>query len=68
MKVIATKDEPLMSVVESIGSVVHNKYYYIPGWWEKLDNGDMLFHHLNKLPKELTDAVTALNKQNEEKK
>lgn len=33
------------------------KYYYIPGWFEKMENGDYNFHHFEKLPDELITTL-----------
>ena len=60
MKVIVTKEDKMSEVLESISSVVDAKFYYIPGWFEKDDNGDFQFHHMNNLPEELTKAVKEL--------
>jgi len=57
MKIIITEEDTVKSVAESVGSVVNGKYFYIPGWFEKLENGDFQFHHMTKLPKELVDVL-----------
>lgn len=66
MKIIITKEDTLEHVATSVGNMVENKYYYIPGWFEKLEDGSMQFHHMNNLPKELTDTLTALRKETKE--
>ena len=57
MIVTTEKDEKLATILESISSVVGDKYYYIPGWFEITKGDRFIFHHMNKLPKELTDLV-----------
>ena len=57
MKVIAEKNEKLDTVLASLSSVVEGKYFYLPGWFEKLPDDSFQFHHMNNLPKELVDIV-----------
>lgn len=68
MKIIAEKNEKLSVVLESVSSIVNDKYYYIPGWFEKTKDGNYIFHHMNKLPKELTDFIKEQREETPKKK
>ena len=57
MKVIIEKSDTVDTVLGSLSSLVGEKYFYLPGWFEKTPEGDFIFHHMNKLPKELVDLV-----------
>ena len=68
MKVIVTKEDKMSEVLGSISSVVSDKFYYIPGWFERDDNGDFQFHHMNNLPEELKQAVEELQQPSKKEK
>lgn len=60
MKVIIEKSDKLDTIIDSVGSKVvteNSEYFYIPAWFEKTPKGDFIFHHMNKLPKDLIDKV-----------
>lgn len=60
MKLILDKDEKMDNVLNNIASIVDGKWYYIPGWFEKTENGELQFHHMEKLPEELTNKVAEI--------
>jgi len=63
MKVIAEKNEKLDVLLGSIASIVDEKYFYIPGWFEKTPEGNFQFHHMNNLPKHLIELVEEKNEK-----
>lgn len=67
MKVIITETDTLQEVANNIGSVVNGKFFYIPGWFEKDENGDFIFHHMSKLPLELVNAVKEIQEAQQPK-
>lgn len=60
MKIILEKGEILLNILQNMGSKVvteKKEYFYIPGWFEKLENDELQFHFMEKLPKDLMDAI-----------
>lgn len=68
IKVIIPKETTLDETFEGLSSKVNDKFYYIPGWFEKLENGDFQFHNMNNLPKELIEAVEKIRNPKTPKK
>jgi len=68
MRVIVGKNDNFSEVVESLSSIVDGKFYYIPGWFQKDENGDFQFHHMNNLPEELKQSVEKLKNPKKPKK
>lgn len=69
MRIIIEKNEELLSVLNNMGTKVvteTKEYCYIPGWFEVLEDGELQFHFMEKLPKDLMDAVET--KRNPKKK
>lgn len=71
MKIIIEKNEKLLNILESMGSKVNTKdseYLFIPGWFKKLKDGELQFYFMEKLPKDLIDAVEIQRNPKKDKK
>lgn len=66
MRILISKEDSLQHVLESMGNMVAGKYFFLPGWWEKLENGEMQFHHSSNLPKELLDIIQPKQETNDD--
>jgi hypothetical protein len=56
------KNTPLDKILITSASVVDNKYYYLPYWFEK-DGDEFIMHHMENLPPELVTAVNTLRNE-----
>lgn len=59
MKAIVSESKTLMEALESMGSNVEGKYYYLPYWFEKTEGG-LMIHTFEKLPEELKQEIERL--------
>jgi hypothetical protein len=53
------KTIPLDKVLEQTASIVDDKYYYLPCWFEKTEDG-FAMHHMENLPEELVKAIQGM--------
>jgi outer membrane translocation and assembly module TamA len=60
MKAIVTKGMQIGELLENSASVLNQKYYVLPYWFEKTENGNFIMHFNNELPKEITENVVTL--------
>lgn len=65
MRLLLEQDEKMVNVLGSVSNMVDGKWFYIPGWFEKHENGDVEFHHMNTLPTELTNRLQQIRKEQE---
>lgn len=63
MRLLLEKDEAMVNVLGGTANVVDGKWFYIPGWFEKHENGDVEFHHMNSLPEELTNRLIQIREE-----
>ncbi len=50
----------IQDVLETTGTKINDKFYFLPCWFERTDDGMFVMHSLDgNLPKELTDEIEA---------
>ena len=65
MKLLLEQDEKMENVLNNISNVIDGKWFYIPGWFEKHEDGTFQFHHVNNLPTELTTKLEEIKEHQE---
>lgn len=63
MRLLLEQDEKMVNVLGSVSNIVDGKWFYIPGWFEKHEDGSVEFHHINKLPDELTNRLNQIREE-----
>jgi hypothetical protein len=63
MRLLLEENEKMENVLNSIAHNIEGRWYYIPGWFEKKENGEIQFHGMEKLPKELETTLQKIKKQ-----
>jgi len=56
MKVLCKSITPIGEILENM-TLVNNKYYHIPFWFEKTKKGLFILHHVETLPDELKESI-----------
>lgn len=54
---IIPKETSIKDILESTATAVNDRYFYLPGWFEKLEEGDYRFRMFNDLPNELKETI-----------
>ncbi len=57
MKFKAKLPDEMITFLEQSASIVDEKYFFLPFWFEKLEDGMFEMHHLDKLPPDLKLVV-----------
>lgn len=66
MEIKGIGEQKFKDVLQQNASIVDGKYYYLPFWFEKVDNNnnigssDFKLHHLENIPDELKETVLKL--------
>ena len=65
MEIIINKSESIGNILKSSGTSINDKYFYLPYWFEEVEDSDVLIVHKlgNNLPKELTDAINSFREE-----
>ena len=64
MKIRVSKRKTINTLLKTIASKVDEKYYFLPFWFERENNGDFVMHHLEELPNNLkSELIKPRNKQ-----
>lgn len=51
-------EQPLKNVLQQHATIIDDKYYFLPLWFEKVENSnDFIVHHMEKLPKDLRSVI-----------
>lgn len=49
--------------LDGFANIVDDKYYFIPFWFEKLDDGNWKIHKLGNLPENLKSLIKEIRKE-----
>jgi hypothetical protein len=61
MKVKINSLNYLKDTIEENASVIDNKFYYLPFWFEKIENSnEYIMHRMEKLPIELSSRIRSM--------
>lgn len=66
MRLLLNKDESMENVIYSIANRIDDEWFYIPGWFQKHENGEIEFHNIHNLPEELTKKLEEIQEAQKE--
>ena len=66
--IMLKSDTKLSETLQLMGTITNDHWFYLPFWFQKQSNGDLLAYHLDNVPERLKEILESHRKKQDDTK